>query len=95
MFNYYNVSCHSYADDTHIYFNLGSKDQCVSKLNTVLNAVQTWMFKRKVNLINDKTNMVVVGNSLRIRNSDFTLNLKTDQSDVKLSTNLRNLGIVF
>ena len=41
--NYYNVSYHFFADDTQIYFKFDSKDRCVSKLNTVLNAVETRM----------------------------------------------------
>ena len=45
MFNYYNVSYHFIDDDTQIYFKLDSKDQCVSKLNTDLNAVKTWILK--------------------------------------------------
>ena len=51
MLSYYNVTYHFYADDTQIYFKLDSKDQCISKLNNVLNAVQTWMFKRKLKLV--------------------------------------------
>ena len=46
MLNNYNVLYHFYADDTLIYFKLDSKDPCVSKLNSVLNAVQTWMLKK-------------------------------------------------
>ena len=48
MLNYYNVSYHFYADDTQKYFELDSKYQCVSKLNTVLRAVQTWIFLKKL-----------------------------------------------
>ena len=50
MLNYYNVSYHFYADDTQFYFKLDSKNQCVSKLCSVLNAVQTWIFKIKLKL---------------------------------------------
>ena len=41
MLSYYNVSYHFYTDDTQISFNIDIKDQCFSKLNTVLSAVQT------------------------------------------------------
>ena len=50
VLNYYNVSYNFYADDKQIYFKLDSKDQCISKLITILNAVQTWRFKRKLKL---------------------------------------------
>ena len=95
MLNYCNISYNFYADDTHIYFELDSKDQCVSKLNTVLNVVQTWMFKRKLELNKDKTNIMGVGNRLQMRNIDLPSNLKLHQTDINLLTKLRNLGVVF
>ena len=95
LLSYYKNSCHFYADDTKIYFKLDSKDQCLLKLNTVLNAVQTWMFKRKLKLNNDKTNMLVVGNPIHLENIDLSSKLKLDQTDINLSTKLRNLGVVF
>ena len=94
MLNYYNVTYDFYADDTQIYFKLVSKDQSTSKLNSVLNAVQTWMFKRKLKLNKDKTNIMVVGNPLQLRNIDLPSNLKLDQTDINLSTKLKNLGVV-
>ena len=54
VLNYYNVTYHFYVDDTQIYFKLDNKDQCVSNLNSVLNAVQTCMFKRKLKFNKDK-----------------------------------------
>ena len=41
MLDYYNVSYNFYADDTQLYFKLDSRDQWVSKLKSVINAVQT------------------------------------------------------
>ena len=38
---------------------------------------------------------MVVGNPLQIRNINFPTNLTLDQTDTKLLTKLRNLGIVF
>ena len=95
MLKYYNVTYHFYADDTQIYFKLDSKDQSISKLNSVLNAVQTWMFKRKLKLNKDKTNIMVVGNPLQLRNIDFPSILKLDQTDINLSKKLKNLGVIF
>ena len=95
MLNYYNVSYNFYADDTQRFYKIDSKDQCFSKLNTVLNAVQTWMFKRKLKLNKDNTNIIVVGNPLQMRNIDLPTNLQLDQTDGKLSTKLRNPDVVF
>ena len=38
---------------------------------------------------------MVVGNPLQMRNTDLSLNLNLDQTDLNLSTKLRNLGVVF
>ena len=77
-----------------MYFKFNSKDQCFSKLNLVLNAVQTWMFKRKLKLNKDKTSILIVSNPLKMRNIDLPSNLKLDQTDINLLTKLRNLGVV-
>ena len=64
-----------------IYFKLDSKNKCVSKLNTVLDAVQTWMVKRKLNLIIDKTNIITVGLPLKMRNNGLPSKLRLEQTD--------------
>ena len=38
---------------------------------------------------------MVVGYPLKLRNIDLPSNLKLDQTDINLSTKLRNLGAVF
>ena len=59
----------------HKYFlNLTIKIN-VLKLNSVFNAVQTWMFKRKHKLKKDKTNIMVVGIPLQLRKIDISSNL--------------------
>ena len=95
VLSYYKVIYHFYADDTQINFKLDRKDQCNSILNSILNAVQTWLFKIKLNLNKDKTNIMVVGNPLQLRNIEFPSNLKLDQIDICLPTKLKNLGVVF
>ena len=67
-----------------MYFKLDSKDQYVSKFNIVLNIVQTWMFKRKLKLTKDKTNILIVGNRLEMRNIYLSSNLLLDQTDINL-----------
>ena len=94
MTNYYNPSYYFYAGDTLLYFKLYSIDQCLSKLNTALIAAWTWMFKRKMKLDKEKTNIMVVGNHLQLRNIGLHSNFKLDQTDINLSTKLRSLGVV-
>ena len=71
MLKYFNVSYNLFADDTQTYSKLDSKDQCDSKLKTVHNTVQTWMFNRKWELNEDRTNVRVVGNPFQSRNNIF------------------------
>ena len=95
MLAYYDVSYHFYADDTQIYFKCDSKDQCISKINTVVHAVQSWMNKRKLKLNKDKTNIMLVGNVQKLRNLDFPSVLLLDRTDITLSSKLKNLGVIF
>ena len=53
------------------------------------------MFKIKLKLNKDKTNLMVVCNPLQKRNIDIPLNLKLNETDINLSTKLRNPGVVF
>ena len=95
MLRYYVVSYHFSAAIMQINFKLDSKDQCVSKPNTALNAEQKWMIKRKLKFNKDKTNIMVAGNPFRMRNIDLSSNSKLDQTDINLSTELRNLCVIF
>ena len=76
MLNYYNVSFHFFGNDAQMYFKTDSKHQCFSKLNTVLNYVQTLIFKRKLKMNKDKTNIM--------RNIDLLSKLKLDETDINL-----------
>ena len=38
---------------------------------------------------------MLVGNPIQLKNSDLPSNLKLDQTDINLSTKLKNLGVVF
>ena len=53
------------------------------------------MFKIKLKLNKDQTKIIVVGNPLKMRNIDVPSNLKLYQTDINLSTNLKNLGVRF
>ena len=53
------------------------------------------MFTRKLKLNKDKAKIMVVGNPIQLRNIDLPSNLKLGQTDVTLSTKLKNLGVIF
>ena len=53
------------------------------------------MLKRKLKLEKDKTNVIVVGKPLQMKNIDLPSNLKLILTDINLSTKLKNLGLVF
>ena len=97
ILKYYDTSYHIHGGDRQIYFRLDSKGQCVSNLNTNLNAVQTWIFRRKLTKNKDKTSIMIFGNPIPIRKNDFpwTWKLNLDQYDINLSTNSISLGVVW
>ena len=53
------------------------------------------MFKRKLKMNKDKTNTMVLGNPLQMRNINLSSNQNLDQTDINLSTKLRSPGVVF
>ena len=86
LLNYCNVSDPFFADDTQIYFKLDSEAQCVLKGNTILNAVQTWMFIRKLKSNKVKTIIMVAGYHLQIRNIDSPSSSDLVHPGINLST---------
>ena len=53
------------------------------------------MFKINLKFNKDNTSILVVGNPYKMRNIDLPSISKLDQTDINLSTKLRNLGVVF
>ena len=94
MLDFHAVSYHFYADDTQIYFRCDTKERCISKLNVIVQAIEAWMHRRKLKLNTEKTNIMIVGNIQKLKDLDFPTTLLLDQTDINLSTKLKNLGVV-
>ena len=94
VLEFHNVSYHFYADDTQIYIRCNTKEHCIAKLNVIIQAIEAWMHKRKLKLNTEKTNIMIVGNTQKLNNLDFPTTLLLNQTDVNLSSKLKNLGVI-
>ena len=67
----------------------------IEKINKIMTDVKTWMRKKKLKLIEAKTECMLVGTKRMLQKfSDFT-ELEIGGTVVELSKEIRNLGIVF
>ena len=66
----FNVTHHLYADDTHIYLELNSRNfnSTITELANYLETIQVWMGNKKLQLNPDKTEFILIGDD-QIRNS--------------------------
>ena len=89
------VSFHSYADDTQIYFKVSDPSIDLVKIKSVIQKVQHWMSCRKLKLNTDKTEIILIGSEYQLQNLDFPAfcNLNTDCIFIK--DEVRNLGVIF
>ena len=72
----FNVSHHSYADDTQIYLELDSRnfDSSTTELANCLEAIQTWMGNNKLKLNPHKTELIGDDQSRSSMNPSFPIN---------------------
>ena len=61
----HNLDHHLYAEDTHIYVSLTTPDTCrsLNQLRECLQDVSLWMKNRKLKLIADETEFLIIGTS--------------------------------
>ena len=90
----YGVSYHLYADDTQIYFKITDKEDVADKLRDLGSAVQKWMERRKLKLNSSKTEIMIVGSQARLSNLNFGDKITFLNTDVSLSSKVRNLGVI-
>lgn len=94
------VELHGYADDTQIYLELRpitqeNADMAVSKLESCLGDVYTWMSSNKLKLNSGKTEVIVIGPDARRSKVQFPpINIAGCLVNVGCET-VTNLGVVF
>ena len=88
------VSSHFYADDTQIYVAISNIESTTLHINSVLNAVKNWMDSKNLKLNMDKTDIIIVGSDVKLRNFNEISSLRFLNSDISLSRKIRNLGVL-
>ena len=93
------LSCHSYADDTTIYFPLGFNTDIETTLNT-LNActaeVKNWLIFQGLLLNPTKTDAIVTGTKQQVKRTDTETNtIKIADAEIKSSNSLKLLGVTY
>ena len=90
-----NVSFHSYADDTQIYFRVSDANIDSLKIKSVIEKVQDWMSSRKLKLNTDKTEIMLIGSDYHLQNLNFPVVCHLNADDIQIKKELRNLGVMF
>ena len=91
IFQEYNITCHSYADNTKIYLALSPNDfGPIDSLCLCIEKVNSWMQNSFLELIKDKTEIVVFGNKEgRLRPSAYL-----ESKSLQTKTHIKNLGVI-
>lgn len=91
----HNVSFHLYADDTQIYLPIKNIPASKDKLSSLLSDIRIWMHERKLKLNEGKTEVIVIHGSSRNNPTDSFGTLNFGDSEVVLSDQVKNIGVVF
>ena len=97
--DYYGVSVHLYADDTQLYlpFSLASPSfaqDAVAKMEQCIRHISCWMIANKLQLNEDKTELLVIS-SPKQRHKVQVSSLLVNDTLVTASSSAKNLGVIF
>lgn len=95
----HNLSCHSYADDTTIYFPLGCNTDIETKLNALnicTTDLKNWLMFQGLMLNPNKTDAIVTGTKQQVHRTDTqTSSIKIADVDIEPSDSLKLLGVTY
>jgi hypothetical protein len=92
---------HGYADDTQLYLRFLQKDtgqffQAISKLESCIEDIRTWMTINKLKLNEDKTEfMIITSRFYKARYQQLNATLNVGGVAIKPVSSVRNLGTAF
>ena len=91
----YNMSFHTYADDTQIYiaFNPGETDITIERLELCINKIRAWMIASKLKLNDDKSELILISSPHNKKKFD-KLSITIGTEVVNSSNCVRNLGFM-
>ncbi len=95
----YDISFHTYADDTQIYISFKNDSQstearCIQLLQNCIIDIKSWMADNFLKLNDKKTEVIALGTNCQLSNLHMS-NFEFDNTAIKLSSNVRNLGAFF
>ena len=99
----YNICCknlesfHLYADDTQIYFRLEPGQNNSLFVQSISEAVYTWMNNRRLKMNPGKTEIIIIGSNNNVQSfrSEFGQVIQFGDTVLPLSEKIRNLGFIF
>ena len=95
----YGLNIHVYADDTQLYLSFSSQNlddinSTIRKIEECVEEIKQWMQKNKLQLNDEKTEVILFGTKLRLSQlGDFKI--KIGDHSLKPATSARNLGVIF
>ena len=91
----YGIHCHCYVDNTQLYVPLKADDKSqITKIETCLYAVKTWMSEDFLLLNSEKNEMLVVAPT-RQRHHVDQVTVTLDNCVISQSSTVKNLGVTF
>ena len=88
------VSYHFYADDTQIYFELGSVTDDMHKIENTLATIKEWMNSKKLKINPEKTEVMIIGSQLHLDRCNRADSFVLHGSRIELSKKVRSLGVI-
>ena len=90
---------HIYADDTQIYCFFNAKipstaDLALDKMRACIKQIRAWMIQSRLKLNDDKTEFIVLS-SPHYQKTFNNLVIQIGEADVKSTSKVRNLGVLF
>jgi hypothetical protein len=96
ILRHHSVSYHIYADDTQLYISFEMKDPkaALSKLNTCISDIRTWMISNKLKINDSKTEFLVI-TSPHMKPVLQDISICVGDSYISPSVKACNLGVIF
>ena len=100
IFHKHCISYHCYADDIQIYLSfkptMSSLSSAVSKLETCLEELKSWLISNGLKLNDDKSEFLLLGSKHMLRKVDYqSCHLHIGKTCITPSKTARNLGVIF
>ena len=89
----HDVGFQLYADDTQFYFPIANIAECVTKVQSIMTEIMTWMCKKKLKLNEEKTVCMLFGSKDGLSKLERIEKMKICTTEVLLVDSVRNLGV--